>query len=346
MKSSTQKSNFGQLPDGTVISLYTLTNSQGAVAKVTNYGATLTELHVPGRDGELTDVVLGFDRLEPYLKGHPFFGSTVGRVANRIAKGRFQLDGKVYQLAVNNGPNHLHGGLKGFDKVAWQAAPQPGAAVEFTYTSPDGEEGYPGKVDVTVTMSLTDDNAFKIAYRAVADQPTPVNLTNHSYFNLAGTGDILQHELWLAADFFTPSDETNIPSGEIRSVKGGPMDFTVPQTIGSRLFQLPNQPVGYDHNYLVRSSGQAMALAARVREPASGRILEMLTTQPGFQFYTGNYLDGSLQGKGGWAYGQHAGFCLETQHYPDSVNHPHFPSVILRPGQTFHHETVYRFSVQ
>jgi len=346
MNSSLQKSSFGKLPDGTAAELYMLTNGNGLVAKVTTYGTIITELQVPDRHGTMGDIVLGFDSLEQYLKSHPFFGCTVGRVANRIAKGRFTLDGRTYTLAVNNGPNHLHGGIKGFDKVVWNAEPQAGAVVKFTYTSPDGEEGYPGTLHVAVLMALTDENELRIDYRATTDKPTPVNLTNHSYFNLAGTGDVLSHELMIAADHFTPADDTNIPTGEIRPVKGSPMDFSTPMPIGSRFAQLDGEPVGYDRNYVLNGGGKSIALAARAYDPTSGRQLECYTTQPGVQLYTANYLDGSLTGKNGWVYKRHSGFCLETQHFPDSVNHPSFPSVILRPGETYAQTTVYRFTTR
>jgi aldose 1-epimerase len=346
MPAHIRKSRFGKLPDGTAVDLYTLTNANSLVAKVTNYGAIITELHVPDRDGKPGDIVLGFDNLQQYLKGHPYFGATVGRFANRIAKGRFTLDGKTYALATNNGPNHLHGGLRGFDKRVWHAEPQTGAAVEFTYTSPDGEEGYPGTLAAAVTMTLTDANELRLDYCATTDQPTPVNLTNHSYFNLAGQGSALDHELMLAADYYTPSDSALIPTGEIKPVKGTPMDFTTPQPIGSRFAQLHTQPVGYDHNYVLNAGGNGLALAARVHDPASGRAMEVRTTQPGVQFYTGNFLNGSLTGKRGIVYHQHNAFCLETQHFPDSVNQPMFPSVILRPGQTCRHTTIYKFLTQ
>jgi aldose 1-epimerase len=344
MTARVQKSSFGKLPDGTAVDLYTLTNANGLVAKVTNYGAIITELHVRDRQGKLGDVVLGFDNLPQYLNGHPYFGATVGRVANRIAKGRFTLDGKTYTLATNNGPNHLHGGLKGFDKVLWKADPQAGAAMKFTYTSPDGEEGYPGTLAVAVTMTLTDANELRLDYHATTDQPTPVNLTNHSYFNLAGQGDVLGCELMIAADYYTPSDSTLIPTGEIKAVKGTPMDFTQPRPIGSRFPQLQTSPVGYDHNYVLNAGGKSLALAARVYEPRSGRVLEAHTTQPGVQFYTANFLDGSLTGKREVVYRQHTGFCLETQHFPNAVNQAEFPPIILRPGQTYHHTTVFKFS--
>jgi aldose 1-epimerase len=316
------------------------------MARITDYGTIITELHVPDRRGTLTDIVLGFDNLDQYLKGHPYFGCTVGRVANRIAKGKFSLDGRTYTLAVNNGSNHLHGGLKGFDKVLWSASPQNGASVKFSYTSPAGEEGYPGKLEVTVVMTLTDANELRIDYTAIADRPSPVNLTNHSYFNLAGAGDILSHELMLAAESYTPTDATLIPTGEIRALKGTPMDFRSPQPIGSRITQLEGEEPGYDSNYVINGGGSSLSLAARVREPQSGRVMEVYTTQPGVQLYTANYLDGSLTGKRGVVYQRHSAFCLETQHFPDSVNHANFPSAIFRPGQAYRHTTLHKFSVQ
>ncbi len=346
MNPGIQKSSFGKLPDGTPVELYTLRNQNGLLARVANYGTIITELHVPDRSGATADVVLGFDNLDQYLAGHPYFGCTVGRVANRIAKGRFSLDGADYALAVNNGPNHLHGGLKGIDKVVWEATPQPGASVKFSYSSPDGEEGYPGKLAVAVVMTLSDANELRIDYSAVTDRPTPVNLTNHSYFNLGGAGDVLEHELMLAADDFTPTDSTLIPTGEIRPVRDTPWDFTQPRTIGSRISQLGTEEPGYDTNYVLNGGGQGLALAARVYEPRSGRLLELHTTQPGVQLYTANYLDGSLTGKGGTVYRRHTAFCLETQHFPDSVNHPSFPSTILRPGQIYRQTTVHKFTTQ
>jgi aldose 1-epimerase len=348
---SMRKTDFGKTSDGTAVDLYVLTNAKGVTAKVMTYGAILTELHAPDRDGKPDDVVLGFDDLGGYLAGHPYFGATVGRVANRIARGRFTLDGKEYRLAVNNGPNALHGGRKGFDKVVWEAEKaeaKDGVAVRFRYRSPDGEEGYPGTLSVAVTYTLTDDNALRLDYTATTDKPTPVNLTNHSYFNLAGprAGDVLGHELMLAADKYTPVDDTLIPTGEVRPVRGTPLDFTTPATIGSRIDQLKGEPGGYDHNFVLRGGGKQPALAARVREPKTGRVLEMFTTEPGVQFYTGNFLDGTVKGKGGVVYRKHAGFCLEAQHYPDSVNHPDFPSTILKPGQTYTQTTVYQFSAR
>jgi aldose 1-epimerase len=353
MKASVQKQAFGKTLDGTAVDLYVLTNANGMQAKIITYGAIITELHVPDRTGKLDDVALGFDDLKGYLAAHPYFGAAVGRVANRIAKGRFTLDGKEYKLAVNNGPNALHGGLKGFDKVVWQAETiqaADGVAVKFTYRSPDGEEGYPGNLTAAVTYTLTNQNELKIDYTATTDQPTPVNLTNHSYFNLAGArsgNDILGHELMLAADRYTPTDETLIPTGEIKPVQGSPLDFTKPTPIGARIAHMKTTPGGgYDHNYVLNSGGKTLTLGARVHEPKTGRVLEMLTTEPGVQLYTGNFLDGTLKGKGGVAYQKHAGFCLEAQHFPDSVNKPSFPSVILRPGQTYTQTTVYKFSTK
>jgi len=346
MKARVRKSSFGKLPDGTAVTLYTLSNANGLTASVATYGTIITELHVPDRRGKPCDIVLGFDNLAQYLKGHPYFGCTVGRMANRIARGRFMLDGKTYALAINNGLNHLHGGLKGFDKVVWKAEPRAGAAVKFTYTSRDGEEGYPGTLTVAVTMTLTDANELRLDYHAKADKPTPVNLTNHSYFNLAGEGDVLGHELMIAAKYYTPSDSASIPTGEIKPVIGTPMDFTKPLPIGARFAQLGTDPVGYDHNYVLNASGKRLVLAARVHDPRSGCIMEVHTTQPGVQLYTGNFLDGSLKGKGRVVYRQHSGFCLETQHFPDSVHQARFPSVILRPDQTYRHTTIHKFSTR
>lgn len=337
---------FGTLPDGRPVQRFSLTNAHGLVARVTNYGTIITELLVPDRAGQMGDVVLGFDTLAPYLEGHPYFGCTVGRVANRIARGRFTLDGTDYTLAVNNGPNHLHGGLVGFDKAVWAAAPLPGpvAGVKFTHVSPHGDEGYPGRLEVGVVMTLTDADALTIDYTATTDRATPVNLTNHSYFNLAGRGDVLGHELLLAAESYTPVDETGIPTGRIAPVLGTPLDFTRPTAIGARLDRRPER--GYDHNFVITGAGRELKLAARVFEPVTGRAMEVLTTEPGLQLYTGNYLDGTLTGKRDVRYLQHTGFSLEAQHYPDSVNHPTFPDTILRPGATYRQTTVYAFSVR
>jgi aldose 1-epimerase len=343
--------DFGKTPEGEQVSIYLLTNAAGWKAKIMTYGALLTELHVPDRNGKLDDVTLGFEDLKGYLEGHPYFGATVGRVGNRIAKGRFTLDGVEYKLATNNGPNALHGGIKGFDKVVWKSEGKTdpdGASVKFTYVSKDGEEGYPGNLTCTVTYTLTNHNELKIDYTAVTDKATPVNLTNHSYFNLAGAkaGDILGHELTLIADRYTPVDDTLIPTGEIKAVKGTPLDFTTPMTIGSRIGQLKGDPGGYDHNFVLNSEGKSLALGARVHEPKTGRVMEMYTTEPGVQFYTGNFLDGKQKGKGGVVYQKHHGFCLEAQHFPDSVNHANFPSMILRPGKTYTQTTTYKFSVK
>lgn len=340
-------SDFGKTADGTPVVLYTLTNAAGMKAKIITYGAIVTELIVPDKTGKMGDVILGFDNLGQYLGAHPYFGAIVGRVGNRIAKGKFTLDGATYTLAVNNGPNHLHGGLKGFDKKVWKAEPMAsaeGPALKLTYVSKDGEEGYPGKLTSIVTYTVTGKNELKIEYSATTDKATPVNLTNHAYFNLAGpgSGDVLGHELTISAERYTPVDDGLIPTGELAPVKGTPMDFTRPATIGSRIAQVKG---GYDHNYVINLEGSKTPVpVVRVREPKSGRIMEVLTTQPGVQFYTGNFLDGTIKGIGG-VYKQHYGFCLETQHFPDSVNQPRFPSSILKPGTTYRHTTIYRFSV-
>lgn len=341
---------FGTLPDGTPVELVTLRNRHGLIARVTEYGAILTELWVPDRKGNLTNVVLGFDNLEQYLKGHPYFGATTGRVANRIAKGKFTLDGKEYTLAVNNGPNHLHGGLKGFDKRFWKCTARlvTGDAVmaSFAYTSPDGEEGYPGTLRVKVTYSLTEANELRIDYEAVTDKATPVNLTNHSYFNLGGGGTILGHVLQLHADRYTPAGATLIPTGELAPVKGTGLDFTQPTPIGARIGDYMSFAKGYDHNFVINGGGGKLAPCARVEDPRSGRVMEITTTEPGVQLYCGNHLDGSLTGVGGVKYAQHTGFCLETQHFPDSINQPGFPSTVLRPGSVFTSTTVHKFSAK
>jgi aldose 1-epimerase len=346
------KQAFGTTRDGKRVELYTLTNSHGLEVRAMTYGGIIVSLRVPDQKGQLDDVVLGYDTLDGYLKSSPYFGAIIGRYGNRIAKGKFTLDGKSYTLAINDGPNSLHGGVKGFDKVVWHAEPfeKKGAVgVVFNYTSPDGEEGYPGTLQVTVTYTLNDQNELLFDYHATTDQATPVNLTNHSYFNLAGDGqrDILGHLLMLNADRFTPVDKTLIPTGELRSVKGTPFDFTQPTAIGARIDQKDEQLIfgrGYDHNFVINRTGPGLVLAARVQEPTTGRVMEVLTTEPGIQFYSGNFLDGTLTGKGGHVYQHRYGFCLETQHYPDSPNHPNFPSTILRPGQTYRSKTVYRFS--
>jgi aldose 1-epimerase len=341
--------SFGKTPDGQEVDLYTLTNTNGLRARITNYGAILVSLEVPDKSGKLADITLGYDTLDGYLTRHPYFGSTVGRYANRIGGARFKLNDVEYKLAANNGPNHLHGGIKGFDKVVWKAeevtAESDRALVKLSYLSKDGEEGYPGNLACTVTYTLTKADELKISYEAETDKTTILNLTNHSYWNLAGQGDgdILGHELMLNADKYTPVDEGLIPTGEIKSVKDSPMDFTKPMTIGSRIGQIGS---GYDHNYVLNSSGGRLALCARVYEPASGRTMEIHTTEPGVQFYTGNFLDGSITGKAGKVYKKHYGFCLETQHFPDSPNKPDFPSVVLKPGDKYTTVTVHKFSTK
>jgi aldose 1-epimerase len=348
-----QKAAFGKTKEGTPVEIYTLTNRNGMTARVMTYGATLTELLVPDKAGVLGNVVLGFDTIEPYLAGVPYFGSTVGRVGNRIAKGAFTLNGKTYKLATNNGPNHLHGGVKGFDKVVWKAEAFGSQSVKFSYRSPDGDEGYPGTLDATVVYTLTDRNELRLDYTATTDKATPVNLTNHSYFNLAGdgAGTILDHVLMIAADRMTPVDENLIPTGRLEPVKGTVFDFTTPAAIGARIAKVPiAPPVGYDHNYVLREkgpvAGDGLTLAARVTEPKSGRVMEVSTVEPGIQFYSGNFLDGTIKNRKGVPYEKHAAFCLETQHFPDSVNHPGFPSTILEPGKTYRTTTVYAFSAK
>ncbi len=344
-KMSITKESFGKMPDGKQVDLYTLTNANDIQARISTYGATLASLQLPDRQGNLADVALGFDTLEGYFSDHPYFGVTVGRYANRIGGAKFTLNGVEYELAANNGPNHLHGGIKGFDKVLWEAEQIQNpdeVGVKLTYMSKDGEEGYPGNLACVVTYTLNNDNELKISYEAVTDKTTVVNLTNHTYWNLAGqgNGDILDHELMINADKFTPVNDELIPTGEIKSVKDTPMDFTEPTPIGSRIDQVPG---GYDHNYVLNRTGQGLSLCARVYEPTSGRVLEIHTVEPGVQFYSGNFLDGTIKGKSGKVYKKHYGFCLETQHFPDSPNQPEFPSVVLEPGQKYETVTVHRF---
>jgi aldose 1-epimerase len=344
-----QKTDFGKLDDGTEIEQYTLENTKGAKAKVITYGATLTELWMPDKNGKKADIVLGFDNLKGYLSDEPYFGATVGRYANRIAKGKFTLDGKEYTLAINNGPNSLHGGKIGFNRKVWKAEPLKitnGAAVRFSYLSKDGEEGYPGDLKVSVTYTLTDDNALKIFYAAQTDKATPLNLTNHSYFNLdeAGNGNILKETLWLNADHYTPTDDTLIPTGEIKSVAGTPYDFRKPTEVGTRIAEIPKVG-GYDVNYVLNGEAGKLRRIAEVKDSTSGREMEVWTTQPGVQFYIAIGLDGSIHGVGG-AYEKYGALCLETQHFPDSVNHSNFPSAILRPGKEFRSETIYKFSTK
>lgn len=351
---SVKKQKYGTTPDKQQVDLYTLSNSQGIEVQVINFGGIITSIHVPDRNGKMADIALGFDNLDGYLENKPYFGAIIGRYANRIANGKFTLNGKEYTLAKNNGPNSLHGGIKGFNKVVWDAEPLRdgrGAGVRLSYLSKDGEEGYPGNLKVKVTYTLTDKNELKIDYEATTDKATPINLTNHSYFNLAGegNGDVLAQELQLNADSFTPVNQNLIPTGEIKPVKGTPLDFTQTTALGARINDPYEQLViahGYDHNFVVNRKNDELQFAARVRDPKSGRVLEAYTTQPGIQLYTGNFLDGTVVGKHGHPYKQREAFCLETQHYPDSPNHPDFPSTILRPGQTFHSQTVYKFSAK
>ena len=352
-----QHTPFGQLPTGETVELFTLRNARGIEVRLTNYGGIITSIRTPDRTGKFADIVLGYDDLAGYLKSSPYFGAIVGRYANRIARGRFTLDGKTYTLAVNNGPNSLHGGLRGFDKVAWNAKPfrnGDGEGVALEYKSRDGEEGYPGTVHARVTYTLTADDRLIVDYDATTDKATPINLSQHTYWNLAGDAsrDILGHVLTINADAFTPVDSTLITTGEIASVEGTPFDFRTPTAIGARIDQRSNTQIrfgnGYDHNFVIdrgNSVADALLPAARVVEPTTGRTLDIFTTEPGIQFYSGNFLDGSITGKAGSVYRFRYGFCLETQHYPDSPNHPNFPSTILQPGQQYRSRTVFHFGV-
>lgn len=336
---------FGVLPDGRDVKQFALSNGQGMTVKIIQLGGIVTQLWVPDRAGQPANVVLGFGTLDEYLAGHPYFGALIGRYANRIASARFTLDGQDYLLPSNEGPNHLHGGLEGFDKKLWAARTIPptdtAVALQLTRTSPDGEEGYPGTLTVEVTYTLTHNNELRIDYHAITDQPTVINLTNHSYFNLAGGGRVLDHLLEIAADRYTPVDAGLIPTGELAPVADTGLDFRKLRPIGARNLGFSG---GYDHNFVLRSGGGELAFCARVEEPESGRVMQVSTTEPGVQLYTGNYLDGTHVGVGGMVYGQFSGFCLETQHFPDSPNKPSFPSTVLRPGQRFRSATVYRFS--
>jgi aldose 1-epimerase len=340
---------FGKLPDGGEVVLFTLFNSRGLQLRLINLGATIVGLDAPDRRGTFANVTLGLDSLEDYLRGHPCLGSTVGRYANRIARGRFSIDGRKYRLATNNGLNHLHGGQRGFDKILWQAETISGdgfAGVKFSLLSPDGDEGYPGNLSATVVYGLTDDNELHMDYTAMTDRPTVVNLTNHAYWNLTdgGAGDALGHLLTIEADRYLPTDEGLIPSGELKPVADTPLDFLLPTAIGARLEQL-GQLGGYDHCYVLnKPDGETgPALAATLVSPESGRMMEVYTTQPGVQLFSGNCLDGTLRSSGK-VYRKHAGVCLETQHFPDSPNRPEFPSTLLRPGQTYRQTTIHRFS--
>ena len=341
------KKPFGQTADGVAVDLYTMTNAAGASVSITTYGGAVQALRVKDKAGQFGDVVLGFDTLEGYLGDQPYLGALIGRYGNRIAKGKFTLNDKVYTLAVNNGPNALHGGLKGFNRQVWQAVVANDNTLELTYVSKDGEEGYPGALTVMVRYTLTQANELRIEYTATADADTVANLTNHSYFNLAGTGDNLQHVVQIEAERFTPVDAGLIPTGELRAVKGTPFDFTTPHAVGERINAADEQIQrggGYDHNFVLTKYDGQLNLVARVSEPTSGRVMEVLTTEPGVQFYTGNFLNGSVKGKGGRAYNKRAALCLETQHYPDSPNHPLFPTTVIKAGETRKSTTVYRFS--
>jgi aldose 1-epimerase len=345
-----QAASYGITHDGQAVDSFTLRNAHGLEVCAINFGGTIVSLRVPDRAGNFDDVVLGFDSLASYETISPYFGCIVGRYANRIGGAHFMLDGKSYQLARNNGPNSLHGGLRGFDKVVWQAEPTD-SGVLFRYRSADGEEGFPGNLDVEVEYTLTEDDSLSFDFHATTDAATPVNLTQHNYFNLAGhrAHDILDHIVTINAERFTPVDAGLIPTGELRSVAGTPFDFRAPVTIGSRIDAADEQlriGHGYDHNFVLNKSDAELSLAARIVEPKSGRVLEILTTEPGMQFYTGNFLNETIIGKDGVAYGKRHGFAIETQHFPDSPNQPAFPSTILRPGQQYRSRTVCRFSVQ
>ncbi len=349
MSTSISSRPFGVLPDGRAATLFTLTNARGHAVTLTDYGAAIVGITVPDRKGAMADVALGYDDLAGFLSlGNPYFGCIVGRFGNRIASGCFSLDGKTYQLAINNGVNHLHGGRRGFDKLLWTGAviAQNPPAVRFTLRSPDGDEGYPGALDVEVLYTWTDESELRIDYRAVTDRPTIVNLTNHVYLNLAGhaSGDVLAHQVRLPAEHYVPVNSTLIPIGSLASVADTPMDFRSPRAIGERLAETGGDPAGYDHTFVLQAGPSADLIpAGEVVDPVSGRRLRVATTEPGVQFYTGNFLDGSIVGKAGARYVRHAGFCLETQHFPDSPNQPSFPSVVLRPGQTYRTSTSFRF---
>lgn len=347
-EATVETSPFGVLDDGTSVDAFTLTNAHGARAKITNYGATLTELWIPDRAGKLDDVVLGYDNVKSYIHGDTWFGATVGPVANRIAHGEFTIDGKTYHTEVNNGPNTLHSGSIGLSHVVWSAHSvevHGAAAVRFNYTSKDGEWGFPGNIEFEVTYTLTDTNELKIQYSAKTDKTTAVNLTNHSYFNLDGGSDVLNYKLTLYASHYTPVDAGLIPTGEVLPVIGTALDFAKPVVIGDRIGELPTTR-GYDHNFVADDQSKKLKHIAHVLAPKNGRVMDVWTTEPGVQLYTGNFLNGSLTGKRGVVYGQHAALCLETQHYPDSVHHANFPSTLLHPGEKYTSETVYRFSIQ
>ncbi len=352
-KAGIEKTAFGQMPDGRPVDLFTLRNASGMVVQITNYGAYIVTMQTPDRSGKFEAVTLGVPTFADYLKGTPSFGPVIGRYGNRIANASFTLDGKTYSLAANNGPNHIHGGPGGFDKKLWSASATDGEEPVLTlrYTSPDGEEGYPGNLSVEVSYTLRRDNALRIDYRATTDKSTVLNLTNHAYFNLSGMKrDVLTTELQINADRYLPTNERQIPTGEIRSVAGTPFDFRQPTPIGKRIDDTTDEQIkyghGYDHCWVFADNDRSLKLAAVAYEPTSGRVLETYTTEPGVQLYTGNHLNGKFTGKEGIAYGRRFGFCLETQHFPDSPNQPNFPTTVLRPGQTFQSTTVYKFSVR
>jgi aldose 1-epimerase len=344
---------FGSMPDGTAVRLFTLTNAAGMEVRAITYGVILASIRVPDRQGRFDDVVIGHDNLDGYLTKSRFFGAVVGRYGNRIAGGHVSIDGRTYQLTLNNGPNHLHGGAKGFDKVVWNGevrSDSRGPSVVFTHTSPDGHEGYPGTLAARVAYTVTDRNELIIEYSATTDKPTVLNITQHSYFNLAGdgSGDILGHRLTLHADRYTPVDANQIPTGELAPVEGTPLDFRRETSIGERIdadYPQLKMSGGYDHNFVLSRNGSGLAPAARVVDPKTGRTMDVSTTEPGIQFYSSNKLDGSMVGKGGHVYGSRTGFCLETQHFPDSPNRPNFPSTVLRPGEHYRSTTVFRFGV-
>ena len=347
-----QEDSFGYLPDGTRVTLYTLTHNQGIEVKITNYGTIVTSIKIRDRNGELRDIVLGYDNLQEYLKPHPYFGAIVGRYGNRIGKAKFILDNIEYSLAANNGENHLHGGIKGFDKVVWNAIPlkfPAGPAIKMDYISPDGEEGYPGNLNTRVIYTLMRDNALKIEYTASTDKPTVLNLTHHGYFNFAGQGTILDHILQINSDKITTIDRDLIPTGEFTNVNNTALDFRIPTAIGARINEKHEQMIfaqGYDFNYVLNDYDGMVKKQMSVYHEDTGIFMEVFTDQPSVQFYTGNFLDGSLVGKGSTVYQKHSGFCLETQHFPDSPNKKHFPSVRLDPGETYTHTTIYKFSTR
>ncbi|HEX7071394.1 MAG TPA: aldose epimerase family protein [Rhodothermales bacterium] len=352
-RSSASKEAFGTGPDGVEVERYVLRNARGMEVSALTYGCIITSIRVPDREGHVDDVVLGFDSLAPYLDKNPYFGAVIGRFGNRIGNARFELDGQTYQLQANNGPNHLHGGLRGFDKYVWNGAVfqnDQGVGVAFRRTSEDGEEGYPGRLEVEVTYTLRDDNTLAVAFVATTDRTTHVNLTQHSYFNLAGEGDVLNHRVRINADALTAVDPLLIPTGELRPVEGTPFDFREGAVIGDRIHQESDEQIaragGFDHNFVINRNGASpgeLVHAARAEELSTGRVLEVYTTEPGIQFYSGNFLNGSLVGKGDRRYVRRSGFCLETQHFPDSPNRPAFPSTVLRPGETYRSRTEFRF---